>query len=361
MTELQLPTVKRQTARLHNLLIGLAREVSVQIGKCNYAFTFSAEMPENVLNAGIAGTFREHGFEILLPRLPEISLFTSEYPEFEWSGMEDELRVIFLDSIARSVFQVIEKELNGLVIIKTVSCDKQQEMNLDKEWMPFILRGEAGEVALEGVFGFDAYILDLLEEKYRGLVVEVPEAYDDLAIDLYLILARETLKLSEWRSLSSGDIILLPDTSGFKKNQYSLIAANRYLFEAVYEKGKMTTKSDMNEIESREEDESMEATQDLDEHETAPVVEEQEEPVDALSNQYEGVDDLPIQLVFEVGHKKIKLGDLKSIQPGYTFEMSNPVDMPVSIRANGKVIGNGQLINLGNRIGVQLKQLKKHV
>lgn len=69
------------------------------------------------------------------------------------------------------------------------------------------------------------------------------------------------------------------------------------------------------------------------------------------------MDELNVLLTFEVGKQSITIKELETLRPGYIFQGSNPVDVPVDIKANGRAIGKGQLIDVGGRIGVQIMEL----
>ncbi len=61
-----------------------------------------------------------------------------------------------------------------------------------------------------------------------------------------------------------------------------------------------------------------------------------------------------ITLTFETGRQKISFGELDTLEKGYTFICQNPVENPVEIRANGTLIGYGQLVDVDGKIGVQI-------
>jgi type III secretion protein Q len=65
-------------------------------------------------------------------------------------------------------------------------------------------------------------------------------------------------------------------------------------------------------------------------------------------------DELEITLTFELDRKTVTVGDLKSIQAGYTFPMTNTTQAPVTILANGKPVARGRLVDLNGVIGVQV-------
>ena len=65
-------------------------------------------------------------------------------------------------------------------------------------------------------------------------------------------------------------------------------------------------------------------------------------------------DVLPVQLVFLAGQTEVALRDLRQISPGYIFDLGRPVDRHVEIRANGRRIGIGELVEIDRRVGVRL-------
>ncbi|CAK0770763.1 type III secretion protein Q [Gammaproteobacteria bacterium] len=66
------------------------------------------------------------------------------------------------------------------------------------------------------------------------------------------------------------------------------------------------------------------------------------------------LDDLPVTLVFEVGEKTLTLSELQRLRPGYCFALDRPLDQAVTLRANGKAVGQGELVELDGRLGVRV-------
>lgn len=65
--------------------------------------------------------------------------------------------------------------------------------------------------------------------------------------------------------------------------------------------------------------------------------------------------DIPVELVFEVGRRQITLAELNDLQTGTTLELDRPVEESlVIVRANGRAIARGELVRIGDAIGVRL-------
>ena len=65
-------------------------------------------------------------------------------------------------------------------------------------------------------------------------------------------------------------------------------------------------------------------------------------------------EDLPIHMVFVAGELELGLRDLWRIKPGYVFKLHQPLYRHVQVRANGKTIGRGELLDVDGRLGVRL-------
>lgn len=70
------------------------------------------------------------------------------------------------------------------------------------------------------------------------------------------------------------------------------------------------------------------------------------------------VDAIPVRLTFSLGERQLTLGELRSLQPGETFDLARPLASgPVIVRVNGAWLGTGDLVDIDGRIGVTLRTL----
>lgn len=68
------------------------------------------------------------------------------------------------------------------------------------------------------------------------------------------------------------------------------------------------------------------------------------------------IGEIPVQLVFQLGETRTTVAELSRIRPGYTFDAEADLTKPVTIKANGRIIGMGELVEVGDRIGVRVLQ-----
>lgn len=91
------------------------------------------------------------------------------------------------------------------------------------------------------------------------------------------------------------------------------------------------------------------------------ILEEPGEIMEELDEQ--GVDegtgfgDLPVRLHFDLGERQLTLSELMALGPGHVFDLGRELRRAVIIRANGKVIGEGELVDVDGQIGVAVLSL----
>ena len=65
---------------------------------------------------------------------------------------------------------------------------------------------------------------------------------------------------------------------------------------------------------------------------------------------------LPLRIDFTLGEVSIPLAQLSTLAPGYVFALADNIEHArIGIRANGRRIGHGRLVAIGDTLGVQLE------
>lgn len=68
-----------------------------------------------------------------------------------------------------------------------------------------------------------------------------------------------------------------------------------------------------------------------------------------------GARKLPVKVEFEIGHIEMSVGELSTLQPGYVFALPAHLEgANVTIRANGRATGRGEVVAVGDTLGVRL-------
>lgn len=164
------------------------------------------------------------------------------------------------------------------------------------------------------------------------------DAWASLPINLTLTAGWTWLRLPMLRSLSTHDVVLMDECFlGGSIDRIVLILGYRRAVECRVEGAQLHIECELEGV-----------LEDFDENN--PVNFEESEPEAVMV-------DLPIRVQFELGEKMIPLAELQSIGPGYVINLGREIRRAVIIRANGRYIGEGELVDIDGRIGVLIHQI----
>jgi type III secretion protein Q len=68
-------------------------------------------------------------------------------------------------------------------------------------------------------------------------------------------------------------------------------------------------------------------------------------------------DDIPVKLLFELGRIELSLAEIRQLAPGAIVPISRPLEDSVDILANGRRIGRGSLVQIGDSLGIRITRL----
>jgi type III secretion protein Q len=69
------------------------------------------------------------------------------------------------------------------------------------------------------------------------------------------------------------------------------------------------------------------------------------------------LENLPVTLVFELGRTALPLGELKQLAPGAIVPLPEVAKEIVDVIANGKRVGRGEVVRIGESLGVRLVRM----
>jgi type III secretion protein Q len=68
-------------------------------------------------------------------------------------------------------------------------------------------------------------------------------------------------------------------------------------------------------------------------------------------------DELPVRLAFDVGRLDVSLGELRRLDAGSVLELNGSAEELVRISANGRLIGQGALVDVNGTVGVRIVRM----
>jgi type III secretion protein Q len=162
------------------------------------------------------------------------------------------------------------------------------------------------------------------------------ERWPDLPIALTPWLGATRLRVAEWRGLETGDLLLLPRQVEPQAIPLHLKHRRRTLATAHLAGQRIIIDS------------------------LVPATMSEQPLFDPDSDSAPAVidpDELEIGVDFELGTLQIPLRELRAVQPGYCFELTE-LDRPrIRLVVGGRLIGHGELVMIEDHLGVRVTEL----
>ncbi len=141
---------------------------------------------------------------------------------------------------------------------------------------------------------------------------------------LSLQLDRILLPLSQLKNLEHGDVLLLNESLTTETPLLGVVLGYPWCFLRLHQSTLEVTAM----------------------HHPHPPIEQEQ--------QIKNIDELPVDISFEVGRKTLDLHSLSHLQPGSLIDLGCPPDGEVRILVQQRCLGMGRLVNIQNRLGIQV-------
>lgn len=201
--------------------------------------------------------------------------------------------------------------------------------------------GDAPPRAIQGRMGCDSLGLMLMAGLVSALPA-LPGRLDDgvaqMPLRLAVQLGSTTLGLAQLSALRHGDIVLVSRMLRSPDDVFHIrlnLGSGSATFRARLENGALI---------------SLDGSADImtDMPPSASVT-----PADAI----ESLEQMPVRLDFDLGELTLTLAALRALRPGQVLPLEAPISAAVQIRANGALIGHGELAEIDGRCGVVIRAL----
>jgi flagellar motor switch protein FliN/FliY len=67
--------------------------------------------------------------------------------------------------------------------------------------------------------------------------------------------------------------------------------------------------------------------------------------------------DVEVEITLEIGRRRLRIADVLRLASGQTLELSKSAGEPLDIFVNGRLLGRGEAIVMGDRYGVRITEI----
>jgi type III secretion protein Q len=270
----------------------------------------------------------------------------SQHPDRlrEWHDVDAELAAMWLEVVWLEWLEPLEASLGaGIRLIPGKSAPSEPTMRLC-----FILEldGESHPLALDLAIPTAERLLPQLDRAFPAQRAPANGIISTLRVEC----GRQTLTLGEFRSLRPGDVVMLDTATG---DEVQLNLADHFGCRARFGETGLQATGPL--IANRPESH---ANSSLEESVMSePPVDKKESPIQPSPEADAVMDDLPVQLTCELGRLELSLGELRKLGEGSVLPLERQPERAVDLVVNGRRMGRGRLVAIGDAIGVQIVRL----
>ncbi len=339
----------RAEAELRNALFARRQNVSISFGGAEYSLSLTPRARDFSPAVAFSLDWGQGRVRVELDS-PE---FLDQLSESIMPGDLRELPEIFQEAVLEGYLEELLNVLEGRGLRVTVA-----EVQFNGKVTPpapdpeavlplgFVLERVSDNAVIHGRFLGRAALLELASGLFSRTPLAKSRNLDELPIYACIEMGRMGLPYSELQDLEPGDI-LLPDIPARPANGKGMAVTLTYGghagLRATLVHDTLTLTGFIAETSMQDNDDS----QDL----------AQETHLEGAAGELDA-DELEIILIFEVGQKRLTLGELKALQPGQVLEADRPLERAVHVKANGKTIARGELLDIDGRVGVRVAEFK---
>ena len=252
--------------------------------------------------------------------------------------LDAELAAMIVETVLIEQIEGLETRLGGEIAL--LNLDRSME-RAGLAALPFLVTLDGGEGWPGAIFGSTALLSALARQWENRPPIETNLA--DLTFTLAYRVAFTDLGIGALRALSPGDAMMF-DRLAVPGGAAAVVAEAMHATATFDEEGHLFLSEafmaperyalgDFLMTDGNDEDRAAQAVADV------------------------AIDDLPVRLVFEVGRTEIALSDLRSLAVGAPLPIDRPASSAVQIFANGRRVGAGEMVMIGDQLGVRITQM----
>lgn len=280
--------------------------------------------------------------ELTVPRSIIDRLVSLVMPARSFRHLNAVQAAIVLELALSSVLEAIEAHAGARIALMALHSGSVPSKPADIVKVGFALQSvELGAWRSQLTLGTEhaLRLAKLIEKHTRPEPAEV-----DIRVRACLRAAATTLTMRELRSLAAGDVVLADDCCEAVETALLVIAEHLIAPAVLSSEGGCLVATPVELLGSKWEwamtDHGERTTRDADSERS--------------------FDDIPLRVTFEFGQIDLSLGEIRNLAPGSLVPLSRPLEDAVDIVANGRRLGRGTLVSIGDSIGVQITRLFDH-
>lgn len=288
--------------------------------------------------------------------------WTTPIGERPWQDYEGESRLLAWN-LAHEEFLQHLSEIFQLPLRATAFTERSDAENLDHIYLNWTAKSNNNNAIGHLMVAPTLLVNCLTLNSWHSEESNSKNLSHDFVLSLLIHLSTQYFTLAELKSFQTGDIMLIDKVEQCWHNLTLCTSKSKLPWHACYNSGQLTVMepgpyTSINQETTMPEQKKDTPTDD----QTTPVeeLESDENTLETMTTQLSSnrLDSLSIDVSFQVGELQLTLNELQKIQPGYIFDLQKPLESANTLLlANGQCIGKGELVMVGDTLGICLTSI----
>ncbi len=310
---------------LRNELVGRHREVTLTVGEQTLTTQFLSKPTHTQFETWWKVAAGDTPLWIALDDFGIFSEVRQLIGNVEWRQLPEEVALVILETVFEDLLQDLCRRLDiPLEMVGPASGQSADQADIE---LGFTLQSQDGASAA-GALRFGRELTDhvtRLASKMEALPAFDPS---EVAVPTHVEIGRTVLTISELRKLRSFDVVLMDYTEYLDDGRVLVRCGSSLAFHGKVDQSCVIL-------------EDLVASADVGESLLAS----------------KGTDDLPCELRFELARLSVPFAEWTAIQPGHVLNLPPRPDDSVALVAGNVTLGCGDIVQIGDRLGVRLTSL----
>lgn len=321
-TTLNLPQVDRNLVPHMNNLHGLSGRLRFEMAGEAYVMTFPPNANAVPTVLGLKLEIAGRSMILNVDRAPFLADISARLGDFELADLDMALRKVAVEAGMADVLEAF-RQWSGydgqLEEVRFEACPIPDTFHI----LNVVAVAENGH-SVHGSLGLAVEHLPWFIQLLQDAAPTLANPFQNLGLPADVCIGSMNLNMSEINGLEAGDILLPQTLNQSHEGAQLIVHGGPRLI------GRLTDNQFV--VEHIMYEEAMESME---------------------------TDQMELPVRFELGEKRLTLGELQTVQVGTVIELDGPDAAAIVVRAAGQVIAKGELVQVGEHLGVRMLEVRR--
>lgn len=305
---------------------------------CQFKFHNISDFEQSFSQEWLTFQIGEYEFWAFIAMLPDFLFVDNENLRSLVNSKSNTIKTLAYEILLGPLLQKLEGLTGENISIKKIN-KKKPRVNLPA-LLSFSLSNSESD-CLESILFFGEEISSQVHSLVEGFPGKSVDYINDLSVPARLEFGSTNLVLSDIELLEKGDVIFVDQLLSTNLSVFRALIDSCIIIVVRIEGSNFMVEEVITDDNSEHVDSGLE---DLDSN-------NEDNPSNSKGDI---INNLQINITFELGSISVALDELKRLQPGSIIPMNRPIGKAVNIYNNGRILGVGELVDIDNKLGVRI-------